>query len=183
MLDPRSSQAEAISNLFNITMAIALVILALVTTLVLICIFRFRARPGQAVPRPIFGLTKLEIAWTAGPLLILAFLFIMVIITTRTADPTPSAEAQQQPDIELIGHQWWWEVRYPQAKVTTANEIHIPVGKQMLMKLNSEECDTQLLGAAVGPQGRPHAWSPYLPEPGNAQGRGLRWGLRRVLWN
>lgn len=46
---------------------------------------------------------------------------------------------RRQPDLIVIGHQWWWEVHYPQTGVVTANEIHIPVGRQWLVRLESAD--------------------------------------------
>jgi cytochrome c oxidase subunit 2 len=53
----------------------------------------------------------------------------------RESDPP----ANREPDLIVIGHQWWWEVRYPQAGVVTANEIHIPVGRKWLVHLESAD--------------------------------------------
>jgi cytochrome c oxidase subunit 2 len=53
----------------------------------------------------------------------------------RESDPA----ANRQPDLIVIGHQWWWEVRYPQTGVVTANEIHIPVGRKWLVRLESAD--------------------------------------------
>jgi cytochrome c oxidase subunit 2 len=136
MFDPASPFALAISNLFVFTLIIAALILALVTGLVIYIAIRYRARPGEPEPQPVFGHNRLEIAWTVGPIIILAILLVLAIDVSGKADP--SAEGKQ-PDIEVIGHQWWWEVRYPQSKVVTANEIHMPVGKPMLIRLESAD--------------------------------------------
>ena len=53
----------------------------------------------------------------------------------RESDPA----ANQPPDLIVIGHQWWWEVRYPQTGVVTANEIHIPIGRKWLVRLESSD--------------------------------------------
>ncbi|MER3445682.1 MAG: hypothetical protein C4291_02085 [Candidatus Dadabacteria bacterium] len=53
------------------------------------------------------------------------------------ADPSP--RPYQQPDLIVIGHQWWWEVQYPKSGVVTANEIHLPIGKRLLVRLESAD--------------------------------------------
>ena len=150
MLDPGSRSLLAISDLFNLCLAIGAVILALVTGLVVYISFRFRGRPGDDEPPQVHGHTRLEILWTAGPLLIVGALFVLTVLTLGKADPTeqPSLRAadvaaglQKEPsaDIIVVGHQWWWEVIYPKAGVATANEIHLPAGKPMLVRLDSAD--------------------------------------------
>ncbi len=131
VFDTHSPQAQAISRLFQLSLGISAVIFLLVTGLVLYALFRFRARPGQADPAPIFGHPRLEIAWTVTPALILVGMFGLTIVAMRATNPP----AAKETDIVITGYQWWWDVRYPQAKVVTANEVHIPVGKQVRLQL------------------------------------------------
>ncbi len=98
--------------------------------------FRFRHRPGQAEPKHVHGNTTLEITWTVIPLLILA---LIAIPSIRTIFKT---EAPARPDalqVEVIGHQWWWEFRYPQYKVVTANELYLPIGRTVNFTLHSQD--------------------------------------------
>jgi cytochrome c oxidase subunit 2 len=60
-------------------------------------------------------------------------------------------KANRPADVVITGHQWWWEVQYPAAHLITANEIHLPVGKTLLLKL--------LSGDVI------HDW--WVPELGN----------------
>ena len=137
MFNPISQQGQAISNLFIITLLIATVILLLVTGLVLYASFRYRSRPGDSEPKQVFGRRNLEIAWTAAPAILLAVLAVLTLYTMRISDPT--VVAQTPPDVVITGHQWWWEVRYPQPGMVTANEIHLPAGKKMLTEINSAD--------------------------------------------
>lgn len=52
---------------------------------------------------------------------------------------SPSVPKNRQPDIVITGHQWWWEVAYPASNVVSANEVHLPVGKQLLMEMRSAD--------------------------------------------
>lgn len=136
MFDPKSPQGLAISNLFVLTLLIAAVIFLLVTVLVLFIGVRFRKRKGEDdEPKADFGRTKLELAWTAAPTLLLAVLFVFTIQGMGNANP--DVQQGTQPDLLVIAHQWWWEIRYPQANAVTANEIHLPTGKRMLAHLES----------------------------------------------
>ena len=135
--DPTSPQAQAISNLFVLTLILGTLILLLVTGLVLYASFRFRGRLGDEEPKQIFGHRKLEIAWTIAPALLLAILAGLTLYTMNISDP--SVQSQEQPDLVIIGHQWWWEVHYPKAGVVTANEIHLPAGQRLLTRIESAD--------------------------------------------
>ena len=89
---------------------------------------RFREKPGQPIPKQVHGHTLLEVSWTvafAVILLIFAVPTIPVIFETQAAAPSSAMR------IDVAGRQWWWEFTYPDLKVTTANELHLPA-KQML---------------------------------------------------
>jgi cytochrome c oxidase subunit 2 len=130
-----SSQSAAISDLFKLVLVICAVILLIVASLVGISLIRFRHRPGMQEPRPFFGNRKLEIIWTIGPVFIVIWLFALTAQGMRQADPP----ANREPDLIVIGHQWWWEVRYPHAGVVTANEIHLPTGQKWLVRMESAD--------------------------------------------
>jgi cytochrome c oxidase subunit 2 len=106
-----------------------------VTFLVGYCICRCRAKPGAPEPKQVFGDRKLEITWTAIPLAIVIFIFGLTARVMRGMDPPASAK----PDLIVTGHQWWWEVRYPAEGVEAANEIHIPTGKPLLLRVESAD--------------------------------------------
>jgi len=99
-----------------------------VASLLVYTILRFRRRPGESElqePPQVYGSNQIEAAWTVIPILIVFVLIgvsARVIAAIENASPPP-----QMLKIELIGHQWWWEVRYPDYGLVTANEIHVPV--------------------------------------------------------
>jgi cytochrome c oxidase subunit 2 len=130
-----SSEGAAISGLFELVLVICGGILLVVVCMVVIGLLRFRYRPGMVEPRQYFGNRKLEIIWTAGPLLIVIWLFALTAQGMRRVDPP----ANREPDIIVIGHQWWWEVRYPRSGILTANEIHIPIGQNLLLRIESAD--------------------------------------------
>jgi cytochrome c oxidase subunit II len=132
---PASPEAQAIAHLFIVTLGICGVIFAVVAGLAVYNLVRFRWRPGDVEPRQVHGNKLLEIAWTVGPVLTLVVLFALTARAMQIADP-PLAGA---PDLIVIGHQWWWEVRYPAAGIVTANEIHLPVGQPISVRLDSAD--------------------------------------------
>ena len=134
VLSPASPQADALARLFVVTLFVCAVILVIVSALVLLCIVRFRSNEGDQEPKQIAGNEKLEISWTAASILILVGLFTLTVRAMRIADPAPN----RTPDLIVIGHQWWWEVRYPDGTVA-ANEIHIPVQSNLLVRLEAAD--------------------------------------------
>jgi cytochrome c oxidase subunit 2 len=136
---PQSHQALAISRLFATTMVISAVILAGVTALVLYAAWRYGTQgntPGGGEPRQHFGRPRLEIAWTVAPTILLLVLFVFTVRTMRAADPPIPSRA---PDIVIIAHQWWWEVRYPGSGAVTANEIHVPIATPLVVAFQSAD--------------------------------------------
>jgi cytochrome c oxidase subunit 2 len=138
-----SPQAQAISNLFILTMIIAGIICAGIIAVILYSIVRYRVRPGQnGEPPQIFGNTRLEIAWTVIPFIIVTFLFgtsVSAMLASSPGQVSLQGAAAHNPNrIHVVGHQWWWEVSYPSG-VVTANVIHIPVGQRWVVDLNSAD--------------------------------------------
>ena len=135
IFDTASSPAAAISDLVKVVLVICGIILMIVVGMVGVGLIRYRHRSGAADPRPSFGNRKLEIIWTVGPILILVWLFALTARGMRQIDPP----ANHEPDLIVIGHQWWWEICYPHTGVVTANEIHLPVGRKWLVRLESAD--------------------------------------------
>src|SRR5690349_5584223 len=133
MLDPRSPQARAIGDLFDDTLLLCGAIFALVAVLVAWVIFRFRD-DGKRKASQIEGHTRLEIAWTAGPVLVLVLLLTLTVRAMNGSDPP----ADREPDIVITAHQWWWSARYKSGAVA-ANEIHIPTGKPLVIGIESAD--------------------------------------------
>lgn len=134
-LDPESPQARAIFDLSKISFTVFLLIWLIVTGGIVYAMLRFRWRAGDADPKQIAGNKKIETTWTAIPFLIVIFLFVLTIQAMNRADPPPSAN----PDVIITGHQFWWQADYPASGVTTANEIHIPAGKPVCLRLESTD--------------------------------------------
>ena len=135
VFQPFSPEAAVISHLFVVVLIVCGVILSIVSGMVGVSLIHFRQQPDKKEPRPYFGNRKLEIIWTVGPTLIIIWFFVLTAGAMRRSDPSVRSE----PDLMVIAHQWWWEVRYPQTSVVTANEIHIPVGRKWLVHLESAD--------------------------------------------
>jgi cytochrome c oxidase subunit II len=99
-----------------------------------LALFRYRERSTTAgLPAQIRGHTGLELAWTIAPafvLLVIAIPTIQVVFRTQSAATPPGAL-----EVTVRGWQWWWEFRYPSLDVVTANELHLPLGRQVVFSL------------------------------------------------
>lgn len=129
-----SPQASDLLRLWNLCLWICGFVLTVVTVSIAFIIVPFRQH-DDAEPTQTTGNVKLEIAWTAIPIFLVAILFVLSIRTARAVDRPVTREA----DIIVTGHQWWWEIAYPAGEATTANEIHVPVRRDMLIAIESAD--------------------------------------------
>jgi cytochrome c oxidase subunit II len=122
--------------LFSILIWLGTAVFIFVEGILLYAIFRYRRRSEDDRPEHVHGNTTLEILWTAIPALILAFIAVPTVRTIFKTQAKAKADALQ---VEVIGHQWWWEFRYPQYKVTTANELYLPLGRTVNFTLRTQD--------------------------------------------
>ena len=124
---PASTPAKSIAHLSVFVFVITGIIFVVVFTLLVYSIIKFRGRAGDEgrEPAQVYGSTQIELAWTIIPILIVVVLFLAtarVIHAIQDAPQPPNAI-----EVTAIGHQYWWEFRYPKLRIVTANELHIPV--------------------------------------------------------
>ena len=112
------------------------IVFVLVEGALVFAVVKFRARPNASMPTQTHGNTRLEVTWTLIPAVILA---IIAVPSVRTIFETQAAAASDALQVEVIGHQWWWEFRYPQYKIVTANELYLPVGRTANFSLRTED--------------------------------------------
>jgi cytochrome c oxidase subunit 2 len=122
-----STPADAIAGLSHFVLALAAGIFLVVGGLLVYTVARFRRRGSddRLEPPQVYGSNEVEIAWTVIPVLIVVVLFLAtarVIASIQGAAKPPDAV-----DVVVVGHQFWWEYRYPKWGVVTANELHVPV--------------------------------------------------------
>jgi cytochrome c oxidase subunit 2 len=133
---PRGDFARIADDLLDTTVRWALLVFVLVEGVLLYAIFRFRGRPGDPEPHQTHGNTLVEIIWTVIPALILA---AIAVPTVRAIFETNAVPPKDALTIEVVGHQWWWEFRYPEFNLTTANELHVPVGRTVSLRMGSND--------------------------------------------
>jgi cytochrome c oxidase subunit II len=136
IFNPASPEAQAISHLFVITLWICAAIFAIVAGIVCYSLVKYRWREGDVEPAQVAGNKRVEIIWTVVPFLIVLLLFGLTLQAMAHSDPP---EKPGDPDLVVVGHQWWWEIRSPKWGFTTANEIHIPVGQPISVRLDATD--------------------------------------------
>jgi cytochrome c oxidase subunit 2 len=135
-LDPHTDLGREIDFLWNRLLLLGTIVFVLVEVVLIYVVFRYRRKENQGMPPQTHGSTRLEIAWTLIPAVILVFI---AVPTVRTIFITQAHAAPGSLNIEVTGHQWWWEFRYPDYGVTTANEIYIPAGRTVNFRLRSAD--------------------------------------------
>ncbi len=135
-LVPHSDLGREIDFLWDRLLLLGTIVFILVEGILVYIVFRYRRRENQGTPPQTHGSTKLEIAWTLIPAVILVFI---AVPTVRTIFITQAQAAPGSLNIEVTGHQWWWEFKYPEYGVTTANEIYLPVGRTVNFRLRSAD--------------------------------------------
>ena len=135
--DSQGPIAEQINDLFWPVFWIAVVIFVLVQGALLLAVFLFRdgRRKDRPEPRQLKGNARLELLWTVIPTLILTGIAVPTVSTLFDLADCPRGAM----DVEVIGHQWWFEYRYPDAGVTTANIMVIPEDTEVCARMTSDD--------------------------------------------
>lgn len=135
--DPQGPIADRINNLFWPVFWIATAIFVLVQGALLIAILLFRDRKNRDAkePKQTHGNAVLEVVWTAIPTLILAGIAVPTVSAVFDLAECPDEAFQ----VEIIGHQWWFEYHYPDFDITTANVLVIPAGTEVCATMTSDD--------------------------------------------
>jgi cytochrome c oxidase subunit 2 len=148
-LHPAGPQAERIINLWWLMFWVTGAVFVVVMGFLAAALARGR-RPGGGgaadLPdvRPEPGRERgMSRAVLAGVGLTIVILFVFLVHSFLTGRALDSVSAREHLTVKVVGHQWWWEVQYENATaayvLTTANEIHLPLGRPVLFKLTSTD--------------------------------------------
>lgn len=160
ILTPASDNASRVADLSVAIFWIAVFVFVAVEALLVFTIIRYRRRAGnEGIPKQIAGNVPLEAGWTAFPAIVLAVVFFLTIRTLGAISYNPPNLIQQTNNdpakvvhIRVIGHQWFWEYQYPDFKIDTANELHIPVGATVYLDLESVDVIHSFWIPELGPK-------------------------------
>ncbi len=132
-LDPRGPAASRIAELWWIMFGLGTVVFLVVVGLLLYAL----RRRDEASRLSEEGARRL--VTVGGVAVPLAVLLVLVAYSVRVGGAVSVARNPPEMTVEVVGHQFWWEIRYPEAGVVTANELHLPVGRRVLLKLASAD--------------------------------------------
>jgi cytochrome c oxidase subunit 2 len=126
-----------VGTLFELLIWLGTIVFVFTEGMLLYAMWRYRSRPGKAhQPEQVHGNTRLEILWTVIPAVVLAIIAVPTVQTIFKTQGLARADALQ---VEVTGHQWWWEFRYPQYGVVTANEMYLPIGRTVTIALKTHD--------------------------------------------
>jgi cytochrome c oxidase subunit II len=135
-LVPHSDFGREIDFLWDRLFLLGTIAFVLVEAALIYVVIKYRRRDNQPTPPQTHGNTKIEIAWTLIPAILLVFI---AVPTVRTIFLTQAQAAPGSLNVDVTGHQWWWEFKYPEYGVTTANELYLPVGRTVNFRLRSAD--------------------------------------------
>lgn len=140
-LDPAGPAARQIDDLWWLVFAIAAVIFVIVEVALVFAVVRYRRRKdAERAIKQVHGNTRLEIMWTIVPAVLLAVVAVPTVAALFELRNEPGELLEEGAlEVEVIGHQWWWEYHYPSYGFTTANELYIPAGQPVVLTMTSED--------------------------------------------
>lgn len=144
VLDPQGYAATRIADLWWLMFSLGAAVWLVVVGLAVHVFFTRRAHPGEATARAATEADARSTRWVVGGVLVSLLILVVVFLASLLTGRSIEGMARAQPLlIEVIGHQWWWEVRYqdaaPSRRFETANEIHIPAGEPVRLELRSND--------------------------------------------
>ena len=135
ILDPAGPGAARIEDLWWLLFWIAVAVFVVVISLMVFAVVR-RKDEADTRAEPRWGERMIAIGGVAIPVVILAYVFMVSLSDIRFLSATPPADALR---VDVEGRLWWWEVRYPGTTAVTANEIHIPTGEPVVLRLTTDD--------------------------------------------
>jgi cytochrome c oxidase subunit 2 len=183
-LKPQGKYAREIDDLFKPVFLVAVAVFILVEGLVLVAVIRFRRNKDdedlpEDFPEQIHGNFRLEIGWTILPAVILAAVAVFTIPVIFDLNSHPA----NSMNVTVTGQKYWWGYQYPTQDafgidkvITTANELHIPAGKEIYLTLKSKDVihsfwAPRLNGKHDVVPGRIHTWLLQADKPGVYSGQ------------
>ncbi|HEY0735398.1 MAG TPA: cytochrome c oxidase subunit II [Herpetosiphonaceae bacterium] len=128
-------ESSQIYTLFQPIFWMAIGVFVIVEGLLIWSIIRFRRRPTDGIPVQLHGNLPIELAWTIAPAILVLVIAVLTFRTQANLDRAP----QNPLTVTVVGHQWWWEFQYPDGNVITANELHIPANRDVVLNLRSAD--------------------------------------------
>ncbi|MBW4084237.1 cytochrome c oxidase subunit II [Paenibacillus sp. S150] len=139
VLRPQGPAAESSFDLMKLAITIMIVVLLIVFSIAAYVLIRFRRKPDQnEMPEQVEGSFKLEVLWTVIPLILVVVLAVPTVKAVFAAG-NDHANDKDAIKVKVTGHQYWWEFEYTDYGVTTAQDLVIPVGKDIAFELSTKD--------------------------------------------
>jgi cytochrome c oxidase subunit 2 len=126
IFQPLSTPGKEEFNIAMLVMLVCLAIFLVVGSLLVYTLIRYRRRKLDNFEEPpqFYGSNQIEAAWTVIPILIV---FVLLMVTARVVASVQDAKAPPNAiKATIVGHQWWWEIKYPDLGIVSANELNVP---------------------------------------------------------
>jgi cytochrome c oxidase subunit 2 len=162
-IHPQSDFAEVIHSLYVSIFWWTMLILAVVWTVLAYVLVKFRGKEGDPKPKQIRGHMGLEIGWTIGPALIV---MAIVVPTIQAVFATQRPLSDDALIVHVTGHRFWWQFEYPEQGVSTANELWLPLGRPVSLRLEARDVVHSFWIPALGGK------RDLAPEPAMREGEG-----------
>ena len=141
-VSPASPDAKNIRDIYWLILAISIAIFVLVAGLLLVFVVRYRShgRPRELEGPQVRGHTKLELAWTAGPVILLAIIagFVFWKVSDIGASSSLTASEQAKDEITIVGHQYYWDFIYPNGEVSV-DRLRLPFDRKVQLTIRSDD--------------------------------------------
>jgi cytochrome c oxidase subunit 2 len=134
LLDPRGPAAARIASAWWLMFGLAAAVYVVVAGLIVAAALRGRSGEAGRAPRISDG----SFIWVGGIVVPTLILLVLAVVTVTTTNAL-RAPQRRELQVEVVGHDWWWAVRYPGTDVATANDIHVPVGRAVAVGLRSDD--------------------------------------------
>jgi cytochrome c oxidase subunit 2 len=137
-LSPQGPVADAMADLWWLMLALGVAVFVVFAVLLAVGLFRRgpAAEPESGQPAS-NGFGRWIVA--GGVVMPLIVLIVVFAATVQALRFVPNSAPSQALVVEIVGHQWWWEVSYPDEGITMTNELHIPVGRPIALELTSAD--------------------------------------------
>ena len=184
IVDPKGTEAHKISGIWWLMCGMAAAVYIVVAAFILVAAFRGRRTPEGKESR----VKDSSFIWIGG---IIVPAVILVVLGAATVDASNSLRGPEKNPlrIEIVGERWWWAVRYPDQGITTANEIHVPVGRPLEIGLDSDNVIhsfwvPQLAGKLDIIPGQHNVWRGKVTKAGTYRGECAEYcGLQHARMN
>ena len=126
--EPKGIVASQEAGLFWFILVVATIVFVAVEGWLIFSIVRYRERPNMPQPRQIHGNNTVEIIWTVAPSIFLFAVLAGTIYTMFNLQNISGTNGAGRLEVQVVGHQWWWEFDYPNEHIVTADTLYIPKG-------------------------------------------------------